>query len=169
MARRIPLQTRLQVGRLLHYPAIIGKEGLSRNEYITYLDNNSMNKPNTGNAAVFALETVGYVSKEQLIAHHPRVFEEGVGILKGEYHIRLSANAVPTQHSPRRVPVALQDNLKNALDDLVKQHIITPVTEPTPWINSVMVVPKKNETLRICIDPKDLIVTYNVKIINYQQ
>ena len=79
-----------------------------------------------------------------------------MGILKGEYHIRLSTNAVLTQHSPWRVPAALRDRLKNTLDDLVKQQIITPVTEPTPWINSMVVVPKKNGTLRICLDPKDL-------------
>lgn len=47
----------------------------------TYLDNDSMNKPSTQNAAVFALEVGGNTSKKQLIVHHPRVFEEGVGIL----------------------------------------------------------------------------------------
>jgi len=60
------------------------------------------------------------------------------------------------QHSPRRVPAALRDQLKDTLDDLVKQQIIASVTGPTAWINSVVVVPKKNGTLRICLDPKDL-------------
>ena len=31
-----------------------------------------------------------------------------------------------------------------------------PVTQPTPWINSIEVVPKKDGTLQICLDPKDL-------------
>ena len=30
------------------------------------------------------------------------------------------------------------------------------VTTPTPWISSMVVVPKPNGTLRICLDPKDL-------------
>jgi len=60
------------------------------------------------------------------------------------------------QHSPRRVPAALRDQLKDTLDDLDKQQISAPVTEPTTWINSMVVVPKKNGTLRICLDPKDL-------------
>lgn len=48
------------------------------------------------------------------------------------------------------------DSLKETLDDMVQQGIITPVTKPTPWISSIVVVPKKNGTLRICLDPKDL-------------
>jgi len=60
------------------------------------------------------------------------------------------------QHCPRRVPAALRDQLKDTLDDLVKQQIIAPVTEPTVWISSMVVVPKKNGTLRIYLDPKDL-------------
>ena len=135
---------------------LLGRKACLGMNIITYLDNDSLSKPNTQNAAVFTLETDGYDSKEQLIAYHPRVFEEGVGMLKGDYSIRLSADAVPTQHSPRRVPAALRDSLKNTLNDLVKQQIITPVTEPTPWINSIVVVPKKNGSLRICLDPKDL-------------
>ena len=76
-------------------------------------------------------------------------------MLKGQYHIRLEDNAVPVQYSPRRVPATLAEQIKATLD-LVKQQIIAPVTEPTPWINSMVVVPKKNGTLRICLDPKDL-------------
>ena len=39
---------------------------------------------------------------------------------------------------------------------MVKEKIITPVTDPTPWINSMVVVHKKNGALRICLDPKEL-------------
>ena len=52
--------------------------------------------------------------------------------------------------------MALRDRLKETLDDLVLQGIIAPVTTPTRWISSMVVVPKKNGTLRICLDPKDL-------------
>ena len=90
-------------------------------------------------------------------------------MLEGDYHIRLSPNAVPIQHSPRRVPAVLRECLQGALENLVKQQIIAPVTEPTTWIYSMVVVPKKNGMLRICLDPKDLnhyteralLVTYN--------
>ena len=59
-------------------------------------------------------------------------------------------------HSPRRLPAPSREQLKATLDDLIKQQIVAPVTESTPWINSMVVVPKKNGTLRICLDPKGL-------------
>ena len=68
----------------------------------------------------------------------------------------LDKNAILIQHSPRQVPVTLTDHLKNTLDSLVTQGIIIPVTQPTPWVTSMVVVPKKDGTLWICLDPKDL-------------
>ena len=84
------------------------------------------------------------------------MFSDGVGLLQGHYHIRLDSNAVPAQHAPRRVPVPLRARLKETLDDLVRQEILAPVEQHTPWISSMVVVPKKDGTLRICLDPKDL-------------
>ena len=60
------------------------------------------------------------------------------------------------QHAPRRIAVALRPKLKEALEDLVAQDVIAPVTTPTEWISSIVAVPKKNGKLRICLDPKDL-------------
>ena len=62
----------------------------------------------------------------------------------------------PVQHAPRRVPVAIREQLKDTLTQLTEQEIIQPVTEPTAWINSIVVVSKKNGSLCICLDPKDL-------------
>ena len=62
----------------------------------------------------------------------------------------------PVQHPPRRVPVPLRNILKETLDDLVQQNILAPVQKPTPWISSMVVVPKKDGKLRICLDPRDL-------------
>ena len=87
---------------------------------------------------------------------YPKVFSEGVGLLEDIYHIRLDPSIDPVQHAPRRVPIPLRDILKVSLEDLVKQDIITPVTEPTLWNSSIVVVPKKNGALHICLDPKVL-------------
>ena len=86
----------------------------------------------------------------------PRVFADGVGALAGEYHMVLDESARPVQHPPRRVPVAIRERLRETLEDLEKREIIARVTTPTPWISSMVVVPKKNGKLRICLDPMDL-------------
>ena len=54
------------------------------------------------------------------------------------------------------MPVALRDKLKETLDDLHQQDIIEDVTIPTAWVSSMVVVPKANGKLRICLDSKDL-------------
>ena len=63
----------------------------------------------------------------------------------------------PVQPAPWRVPVALRAKVKEALQSLEKQGVITSVTTPTPWISSMVGVPKANGSkLRICLDPRDL-------------
>ena len=54
------------------------------------------------------------------------------------------------------VPVALRDKVKQELDLMVSNDIITKVTEPTDWVNSMVVVQKPNGDLHACLDPGDL-------------
>ena len=39
---------------------------------------------------------------------------------------------------------------------MVALNIIAKVTEPTDWVNSMVVVEKRNGDLRVCLDPHDL-------------
>ena len=57
---------------------------------------------------------------------------------------------------PRKVPIALKDELKAELDTMVKNGVITPIQEPTDWVNSIVIVEKRNWKLRICLDPRPL-------------
>ena len=79
-----------------------------------------------------------------------------MGRLESEYRIRLDSKIDPVQHAPRRVPVALREQLRKTLEELVQQDILAPVTQPTEWISSMVIVPKKDGKLRICLDPQDL-------------
>ena len=65
-------------------------------------------------------------------------------------------DVAPVVHPSRRLPIALQETVKNELDILVNQEVLAPVTEPTEWVSSMVVTPKKNNQIRICLDPKDL-------------
>ena len=50
----------------------------------------------------------------------------------------------------------MQGKVKKELEYMVDLNIITPVTEPTDWVISLVVVEKPNRSLRICLDPRDL-------------
>ena len=95
------------------------------------------------------------VAKEEVLRQYKDCFE-GVGCLKGEYHITVDPTVPPVVHPPRRVPEALREPLKKELDSLVDQGILAKVTEPTDWVNSLVCVAKNTGALWLCLDPKDL-------------
>ena len=137
---------------------ILGRKACLGMSIIQYMDNDELHKPEVGNASVYTMKSASAsgLNKADIIRQFPRVFAEEVGQLEGEYHIKLDTTIFPVQHAPRRVPVAQRDQLKAELDKMTEQGIITPVTAPTPWVSSLVVVPKKNGMLRLCLDPKDL-------------
>jgi hypothetical protein len=95
------------------------------------------------------------ITKEEILSEHSETFT-GLGSLDGEIKIHIKEDAVPVVHAPRRVPHALKERLKHDLENMEKSHVITKVTEPTEWVNSLVIVEKNNGKLRICLDPKDL-------------
>ena len=58
--------------------------------------------------------------------------------------------------NPRKVPVPKKEAIKIELDKRVVDKIITPVTETSDWVSSILAVPKTDGSVRICLDPKDL-------------
>ena len=115
---------------------------------IRYLDNDQLKRPQESDGEVYThdVRASSPVSADHLIKRFPRVFADGV----------LDESGRPVQHPPRRVPVAIRERLRETLEDLEKREIIARVTTLTPWISSMVVVPKKNCKLRICLDPMDL-------------
>ena len=80
------------------------------------LHNDKLNKLSTGCAEVYTLsDSKNPLTEEHLFQKYSQVFSEVVGLLEGEYHIRLDRQVEPVQHAPRRVPVALRDRLREAL------------------------------------------------------
>ena len=81
---------------------------------------------------------------------------KGIGKVETECEIHLKDNATPTVHPARKVPLAMKEKLKNELDRLESLDIIEKVSEPTDWVNAMVMVEKKDGTVRLCIDPVDL-------------
>ena len=109
------------------------------------------------------------LTQDKVESTYADVFQ-GLGKFPGEpYKLRLKPDAVPAKHRPRRVPVHLQDAFHEEVERLVKIDVLEKVTEPTEWVNSVVIVEKVidssnahspnhviKKSIRLCIDPKDL-------------
>ena len=73
--------------------------------------------------------------------------------MEGKVHLATDPNDAPTVMSPRRVPVALKEEVKNELDRLTQRKVISPIQEPTDWVSSMIVAKKPDGNIHLCIDP----------------
>ena len=61
----------------------------------------------------------------------------------------------PVQNTRRRVPIPVREELYAKLKSMEAEKVIHKVEEPTAWISNIVVVKKPNK-LRICLDPQNL-------------
>ena len=89
---------------------------------------------------------------DQIIARYPQLFQ-GLGSLSGEYVIRINDNAKPYAiFTPRRVALPLLPRVKAELNRMEQTGVISRVDVPTKWCTGMVVVPKTDGTIRICVD-----------------
>lgn len=86
----------------------------------------------------------------------PDMFDGQVGLFKGEVNLELSQGAKPIQLAPRAIPQSVMPQLKTQLDTLESEGIIRPCPEPTEWVHNLVTVVKKDGSLRLCLDPRNL-------------
>lgn len=68
--------------------------------------------------------------------------------------IKLSINpeVKPIQQAMRRVPIALEKQVEDKINQMLAQDIIEPVSGPTSWISPIVIVFKEGGEMRLCID-----------------
>ena len=94
------------------------------------------------------------LTKQSLKERYPTVFA-GLGMLS-TYHITLRDKHQPVINPARRIPHSLKDRLQQTLERNVTSGVLKKVDEPTDWVSNLVVVEKKDGSLRLCLDPKDL-------------
>ena len=95
---------------------------------------------------------VNTVADQRLPYMHPDLFQ-GLGKIPGKYHIQLKEDAQPFALStPRRVALSLQPKVKSELQRMEQLGVISKVNEPTDWCAGMVVVPKQDGKVRICVD-----------------
>ncbi|XP_028513965.1 uncharacterized protein LOC110235889 [Exaiptasia diaphana] len=70
--------------------------------------------------------------------------------------LRIDESIPPTVLPCHKVPLYIEDDVKQELDRLVNKGVLERVIEPTEWVSQMAIVHKSNGKLRICIDPQPL-------------
>ena len=92
------------------------------------------------------------VYKQQIINQYPKLFE-GLSELEGKYEIKLKELPEPfALNVPRKVPFPLLDKTKQEIDRMLQSGVISKVNQPTPWCAPMVVTPKENGDVQICVD-----------------
>ena len=98
------------------------------------------------------VNTVMNTNTEQIVQQYPNLFD-GLGKLEGDYTICLEEGAKPfAVTTPRRVAISLLPQVKTELERMEQLKMIPIIEEPTDWCAPMVVAPKANGTVQICVD-----------------
>lgn len=90
--------------------------------------------------------------KEEVQSKHPKLFRE-LGELPDVFRINLKDGAIPLcLNVPRRVPIGLRDATRKELERMESMGVIEKVEKPTEWCSGMVVAPKSNGKVRLCVD-----------------
>ena len=85
------------------------------------------------------------------------VFTNRIGKIKN-YKVKLHINPAvpPVAQREGRIPFALRNKVNAEIERLERENIIEDVTgEPTPWLNPLVIVPKGDNKIRLCVDMRE--------------
>lgn len=108
-----------------------------------------------GRPAIEALKVVSLVAPVQegdILKKFPELFK-GLGRLKDNYVIKLQEGAIPFALSIlRRGPIPLLPKVKEELQRMENLGVIRKINKPTEWYAGMVVVPKEDGRIRICVN-----------------
>ena len=146
-------------------PSLLCLSDCMKMNLIQLVNSNTENPKKTGNKDTKeskiewpqSMKSCKYPSANQIIEDYSDLFI-GVGKVPGKIDLKVNPDVTPVAHPPKPIPVALRDTVLAKLQDLEQQDIIekTPVGTPTPWCSALHIEPKKDNTVRLTIDPRDL-------------
>ena len=77
----------------------------------------------------------------------------GLGKLKDfKLELHVDESIKPVAQTARKILFKMKKQLEHKLKDLEDSDVIEKVQGPTPWVSHLVVVPKANSDIRICVD-----------------
>ena len=117
-----------------------------------------LSKPLLGRPAISKLglvRRIATVEGDQALSpkdQFPSLFR-GLGRMEGDYTIELYDDAKPfALTTSRRVAIPLLKSVRQELKGMEELGVIEKVNQPTEWCAGMVVVPKANSRVRICVD-----------------
>ena len=100
---------------------------------------------------MFAIKTVGEINTNWPI-RYPQVFSNSLGKYTGpKAHIAKLPDCNPVFLRERTLPLAIRAKVKQTIEDMVKEGILTP-TENSQWATPIVPVLKPDGSVRVCGD-----------------
>ena len=96
-----------------------------------------------------------YSVNEDIKGKYCDIFK-GVGKLENfKLKLHINSDVEPVAQRMYRIPFTLREKVERKLDELESQDIIEKVNDQTPWVSPVIVVPKPNGDIRLCVDMRE--------------
>lgn len=154
-ARRVlrgPGQNELQVRGEFRGTMKVGDQSTEQQVYVVP----GLQKPLLGQPAIEALQLLARVGvvegNRSPVEQFPDLFK-GLGKFSGEYTIQLREDAKPfALTTPRRVAIPQLPSVERELKRMEELGVVSPVEEATEWCAGMVVVPKSEGKVRICVD-----------------
>ncbi|XP_011876973.1 PREDICTED: uncharacterized protein K02A2.6-like, partial [Vollenhovia emeryi] len=138
------------------YTALLGRIWIRRLK----IDLNEIDRQHSTTSSILAINTNEI---EEITTKYPDVFEEKIGCVpKFKVSLKLRSNTTPVFNREREIPYALQSRVENELNTLESTGIITK-TETSDWGSPLVVIPKADGGVRLCVDYK---IGVNDRLIN---
>ena len=87
---------------------------------------------------------------KRLIASNAALYSAELGTINTVTHTINTGDHPPVQQHPYRTPFVLREQVARMIDDMPKNQVIQPSS--SPWASSIVLVEKKDKTLRFYVD-----------------
>jgi hypothetical protein len=89
---------------------------------------------------------------EQLMKEYAHLFNGIVTLKNVEVQLHIDDAVPPVAQTTRHIPFYMQKEVSDALDTLESDGNIEKVSDTTSWVSPLLVIPKKDGEIRLCID-----------------